>query len=93
MASYYDVTLKNAIPHGTDILNRACAVQVSTSFETHTYQGSVLAWLTQSVVRIVTQDRQLEIAIQAGITKVGTLRINVNGSYLPFGPITTITKV
>jgi hypothetical protein len=88
MPYFYDVTLENEVRPGADILRRACAVQIMS----HAYAGSVLSWPKPNIVRMETMDRQLELAIQAGITKGSKLRINVNGAYQDFGLITTITR-
>ncbi|HEX8000804.1 MAG TPA: hypothetical protein VF528_20655 [Pyrinomonadaceae bacterium] len=81
MASYYDVTLGAAIPHGSNILNQPCTVTFSYpggSFSTP-YSGTVFAWRQSNVVSVTSAYTNLESAWVGA--NGGTLSINGMPNY------------
>lgn len=91
MATYYDVTLRWGIPHGSDILNKPCSVTFTYPDGSHSqaYAGTVLAWFQQNVIRMSSNYMNIEAAW--GGANGGTLSIGVNGSTLNV-PITEFAK-
>jgi hypothetical protein len=56
---YYDVTVTPEIPHGADILNKPAYFKPDGA-GTFSYISTVHAWPTASVVRVVTNEGDLE---------------------------------
>ena len=85
MATYYDVTLSAAIPHGSDILNKPCTVVFTYPDGSHSnpYFATVFAWLTPTLVRIVSP----VLNIQSGWVGAngGTLSIDTGHGLLNRG--------
>lgn len=81
MASYYDVTLTTAIPHGSNILNQPCSVMFTYPGGSHstTYGGTVFAWRTANVISMSSAYMNLE-ASWVGANG-GTLKITGAPNY------------
>lgn len=62
--TYYDVTVADEIPHGSDILDKRCVVQFYYQGGSHSepYSGKVLAWRAPALVRISSQYMNIQDA-------------------------------
>jgi hypothetical protein len=92
MPTYYNVTLGANIPHGSDILNRACSVTFTYPDGSHSqpYAGTVFAWPQQNSIRMSSAYANIDAAAQG--MNGGTLSITAGGGPLAF-PITAFAKM
>ncbi|UQA55474.1 hypothetical protein [Polyangium aurulentum] len=91
MASHYDVTLGQNIPHGTSILNAPCKVVFTypDGSRSGEYSATVFAWRLQNVVGISSSYMNIEAAWQGA--NGGTLSIQTVGGTVSH-PITGFTR-
>lgn len=83
--SYYDITLRANIPHGSDILNKPCTVVFSYpdgSSSSYTYSGTLFAWFTPNTVRISSAQTNIEAGWVGA--NGGILTINTGGGLLTY---------
>lgn len=79
MTTYYDLTLKDDVPHGSDILNRPCKITFYYPGGSHsdTFSATVFAWLQPRLIRVTSAHMNMQSSWQGA--EYGIVKIELGG--------------